>query len=107
MTNHTPDPGPPTSGATWQQDGPLSWTDIKQLPRARPQFVAQRIQALRAFLNDQPDAYQLLDESGAQRPHTMQFAGGAEGPCTCPYCENRPVEWAGNAITPATFRKAT
>ena len=83
---------------TWEQRGPLDWQQIKTLPKAAPQFVAGRIMALRAFLDDEPDAYDMLDASGATRPAEWRTSTNETRPCPCPYCQNRPVRWAGNLI---------
>ena len=55
------------------------------------QWVANRAQALIAWLNAEPDADAWLEASGLTRDHQVQTSAAEWVPCWCPFCESRPL----------------
>ena len=63
-----------------------------------PQWVANRAQALIAYINGEPDADAWLESTGLERPHQVQVSQHQNRwvPCWCPYCQHRPIDPKGD-----------
>lgn len=60
------------------------------------QWVAQRAQALLAWLNGEPDADAWLEATGMRRDHQVHLTNGQWAPCWCPFCQQRPLTPRGD-----------
>ena len=60
--------------------------------RTPPGFVANRVEALHAYLRNEPDSHQWLEATGLTRPFTREAETGTWGPCNCPFCEGRDID---------------
>ena len=63
-----------------------------------PEWVANRVAALHAWINEESDANDWLAATGLDRPYNRPESSGQWITCPCPYCGERPLVRKGDLV---------
>lgn len=67
------------------------------MPYPNGEWVANRVAALHAWINEAPDANAWLQATGLDKNH-LRRESDQMIPCNCPYCQNRKLERKGDLV---------